>query len=241
MSPLGKNILGKLKENLRIAAEDNIPICQDTGMAVIFVDIGQDVHFVNGNLTDAINEGVRRGYNEGYLRKSVVADPLKRVNTGDNTPAIIHYDIVDGDKVRITVAPKGFGSENKSRLFMLTPADGEDGVKRAVLQAVKEAGPNACPPMVVGVGLGGNFEKCACLAKRALTLKADEHSKDPDTASLEKELLDMINKTGIGPAGLGGTTTALAVHILSYPTHIAGLPVAVNICCHVNRHADCVI
>lgn len=241
MSPLGKNILGKLKENLRIAAEDNIPICQDTGMAVIFVDIGQDVHFVNGNLTDAINEGVRRGYNEGYLRKSVVADPLKRVNTGDNTPAIIHYDIVDGDKVRITVAPKGFGSENKSRLFMLTPADGEDGVKRAVLQAVKEAGPNACPPMVVGVGLGGNFEKCACLAKRALTLKADEHSKEPDTASLEKELLDMINKTGIGPAGLGGTTTALAVHILSYPTHIAGLPVAVNICCHVNRHADCVI
>ena len=240
-SELGKKILLQLQENLKIAGEEMIPICQDTGMAVFFVEIGQDVHFEGQWLEDAINEGVRRGYNEGYLRKSVVADPLKRVNTGDNTPAIIHYDIVDGDKVRITVAPKGFGSENKSRLFMLTPADGEDGVKRAVLQAVKEAGPNACPPMVVGVGLGGNFEKCACLAKRALTLKADEHSKDPDTASLEKELLDMINKTGIGPAGLGGTTTALAVHILSYPTHIAGLPVAVNICCHVNRHADCVI
>ncbi|WP_024866143.1 fumarate hydratase [Butyrivibrio sp. FCS014] len=240
-APLGKQILGQLQENLKIAGEDMIPICQDTGMAVFFVEVGQDVHFTGGSLTDAINEGVRRGYTEGYLRKSVVSDPLIRKNTGDNTPAVIHYNIVPGDKVTITIAPKGFGSENMSRVFMLKPADGEDGVKRAIIQAVKDAGPNACPPMVVGVGIGGTFEKCAQMAKEALTRQVGQHSDIPYVADMEKELLDSINKTGIGPGGLGGTVTALAVNINTYPTHIAGLPVAVNICCHVNRHASVVL
>lgn len=236
-SPLGKQVLNQLQENLQIAGEDMIPICQDTGMAVIFMEIGQDVHFEGGNLEDAINEGVRQGYVEGFLRKSVVGDPLIRKNTKDNTPAIIHYEIKSGDKVKITVAPKGFGSENMSRVFMLKPADGAEGVKNAILTAVKDAGPNACPPMVVGVGVGGTFEKCALMAKRALTRNVDEHSHIPYVAEMEKELLDKINKSGIGPGGLGGTTTALAVNINTYPTHIAGLPVAINICCHVNRHA----
>lgn len=236
-SPLGKQVLNQLQENLQIAGEDMIPICQDTGMAVIFMEIGQDVHFEGGNLEDAINEGVRQGYVEGFLRKSVVGDPLIRENTKDNTPAIIHYEIKPGDKVKITVAPKGFGSENMSRVFMLKPADGAEGVKNAILTAVKDAGPNACPPMVVGVGVGGTFEKCALMAKRALTRNVDEHSHIPYVAEMEKELLDKINKSGIGPGGLGGTTTALAVNINTYPTHIAGLPVAINICCHVNRHA----
>ncbi len=235
-SPLGKQVLCHLQDNLKIAAEDMIPICQDTGMAVMFVEIGQDVH-VNGSLKDAINEGVRLGYTEGYLRKSVVRDPLDRVNTGDNTPAVIHYDIVQGDGLKLTLAPKGFGSENMSRVFMLKPADGEEGVKEAILTAVKDAGPNACPPMVVGVGIGGTFEKCALLAKKALTRSADSHSDIKWVADMESELLDKINKTGIGPGGLGGSTTALAVNIETYPTHIAGLPVAVNICCHVNRHS----
>ena len=235
-SPLGKQVLCQLQDNLKIAAEDMIPICQDTGMAVMFVEIGQDVH-VNGSLKDAINEGVRLGYTEGYLRKSVVRDPLDRVNTGDNTPAVIHYDIVQGDGLKLTLAPKGFGSENMSRVFMLKPADGEEGVKEAILTAVKDAGPNACPPMVVGVGIGGTFEKCALLAKKALTRSADSHSDIKWVADMESELLDKINKTGIGPGGLGGSTTALAVNIETYPTHIAGLPVAVNICCHVNRHS----
>ncbi len=235
-SPLGKQVLCQLQDNLKIAAEDMIPICQDTGMAVMFVEIGQDVH-VSGSLKDAINEGVRLGYTEGYLRKSVVRDPLDRVNTGDNTPAVIHYDIVQGDGLRLTLAPKGFGSENMSRVFMLKPADGEEGVKEAILTAVKDAGPNACPPMVVGVGIGGTFEKCALLAKKALTRSADSHSDIKWVADMESELLDKINKTGIGPGGLGGSTTALAVNIETYPTHIAGLPVAVNICCHVNRHS----
>lgn len=233
---IGRHILGKLCENMQIAGEDMIPICQDTGMAVIFMEIGQDVHFSGGYLEDAINEGVRRGYQEGYLRKSVVKDPLIRENTGDNTPAVIHYQIVPGDQVKITVAPKGFGSENMSRVFMLKPADGMEGVKQAVLTAVKEAGPNACPPMVVGVGVGGTFEKCAVLAKRALTRPVQEFSEIPYVREMEQELLEKINRTGIGPGGLGGDTTALAVHIDIYPTHIAGLPVAVNICCHVNRH-----
>ncbi len=237
-SELGKQILAKLQENLKIADEDTIPICQDTGMAVFFVNVGQDVHFENGNLTDAINEGVRQGYTEGYLRKSVVSDPLIRENTKDNTPAVIHYDIVPGDKVEITIAPKGFGSENMSRVFMLKPADGEEGVKNAIVQAVKDAGPNACPPMVVGVGIGGTFEKCAILAKKALTRETGKHSDIEYVAKMEEEVLDRINRTGIGPAGLGGTTTALAVNINTYATHIAGLPVAVNICCHVNRHAS---
>lgn len=236
-SPLGKQVLNQLQENLQIAGEDMIPICQDTGMAVVFMEIGQDVHFEGGNLEDAINEGVRQGYVEGFLRKSVVGDPLIRENTKDNTPAIIHYEIKSGDKVKITVAPKGFGSENMSRVFMLKPADGAEGVKNAILTAVKDAGPNACPPMVVGVGVGGTFEKCALMAKRALTRNVDEHSHIPYVAEMEKELLDKINKSGIGPGGLGGTTTALAVNINTYPTHIAGLPVAINICCHVNRHA----
>ena len=234
---LGKQILQQLQENLRIAGEDMIPICQDTGMAVIFMEIGQDVHFEGGNLEDAINEGVRRGYVDGYLRKSVVKDPLIRENTKDNTPAIIHYEIVPGDQVRITVAPKGFGSENMSRVFMLKPADGIEGVKQAVLTAVKDAGPNACPPMVVGVGIGGTFEKCALMAKKALTRPVNQHSDIPYVRELEEELLEKMNATGIGPGGLGGTTTALAVNINTYPTHIAGLPVAVNICCHVNRHS----
>lgn len=240
-SPLGRQILGQLQENLQIAGEDMIPICQDTGMAVVFMEIGQEVHFEGGVLEDAINEGVRRGYVEGFLRKSVVGDPIQRVNTNDNTPAIIHYNIVPGDSVRITVAPKGFGSENMSRVFMLKPADGIDGVKNAILEAVKEAGPNACPPMVVGVGIGGTFEKCAIMAKQALTRPVDEHSSIPYVKDLEEELLRRINASGIGPGGLGGSTTALAVNINTYPTHIAGLPVAVNICCHVNRHSVRVI
>lgn len=236
-SSLGKQILGQLKENLTIAGDDMIPICQDTGMAVIFMEIGQDVHFTGGILEDAINEGVRRGYVDGFLRKSVVSDPLIRENTKDNTPAIIHYEMVPGEQVKITVAPKGFGSENMSRVFMLKPADGIEGVKEAVLTAVKDAGPNACPPMVVGVGIGGTFEKCALMAKKALTRPVNEHSTIPYIKEMEIELLEKINNSGIGPGGLGGRTTAFAVNINTYPTHIAGLPVAVNICCHVNRHA----
>lgn len=236
-SPLGKKILEQLETNLEIADKDMIPICQDTGMAVIFIKIGQDVHFEGGVLEDAINEGVRQGYVEGYLRKSVVGDPLIRENTKDNTPAIIHYEMVSGDKVEITVAPKGFGSENMSRVFMLKPADGIEGVKDAIITAVKDAGPNACPPMVIGVGIGGTFEKCAIMAKKALTRDINKHSEIPYVKEMEEELLDRVNKTGIGPGGLGGITTALAVNINTYPTHIAGLPVAVNICCHVNRHA----
>ncbi len=235
-SPLGKKILNQLQENLKIAGEDMIPICQDTGMAVFFIEIGQDVHFMGGVLEDAINEGVRQGYTDGYLRKSVVKDPLIRENTKDNTPAVIHYSIVSGDKVKITFAPKGFGSENMSRVFMLKPADGIEGVKNAILTAVSDAGPNACPPMVVGVGVGGTFEKCAIMAKKALTREAGTHSDIEYVAELEKEMLEKINNLGIGPGGLGGSTTALAVNINTYPTHIAGLPVAVNICCHVNRH-----
>ncbi len=240
-SPLGRQIIGQLLENLDIAASDMIPICQDTGMAVVFVKVGQDVHIENGSITDAINEGVREGYTEGFLRKSVVEDPIYRKNTKDNTPAIIHYEIVDGDKVDITVAPKGFGSENMSRVFMLKPADGIEGVKNAILTAVKDAGPNACPPMVVGVGIGGTFEKCALMAKHALTRNLNEESPVPYVRELEAEMLEKINNLGIGPAGLGGRTTAFAVNIETYPTHIAGLPVAVNICCHVNRHAHRVI
>lgn len=236
-SKLGQQILNQLQDNLTIAGEDMIPICQDTGMAVVFMEIGQDVHFEGGSLEEAIHEGVRQGYIEGFLRKSVVKDPLIRENTKDNTPAIIHYDIVSGDKVKITVAPKGFGSENMSRVFMLKPADGIEGVKNAILTAVKDAGPNACPPMVVGVGVGGTFEKCALMAKKALTRPVNERSDIPYVREMEEELLEKINKTGIGPGGLGGTTTALAVNINTYATHIAGLPVAVNICCHVNRHA----
>lgn len=236
-APLGKQILEQLQENMKIAGEDMIPICQDTGMAVIFLEIGQDVHFEGGLLQDAVNEGVRRGYVDGYLRKSVVKDPIYRDNTKDNTPAIIHYNIVQGDQVKITVAPKGFGSENMSRVFMLKPADGIEGVKNAVLTAVKDAGPNACPPMVVGVGIGGTFEKCALMAKQALARSVKERSSVPYVKELEEELLEKINASGIGPGGLGGSTTALAVNINTYPTHIAGLPVAVNICCHVNRHA----
>ena len=235
-SPIGQKVLGQLQDNLQIAQEDTIPICQDTGMAVVFLEIGQDVHFEGGSLTDAINEGVRQGYVDGYLRKSVVKDPLIRENTKDNTPAVIYYDLVPGDKVRITVAPKGFGSENMSRIFMLKPADGIEGVKNAILTAVKDAGPNACPPMVVGVGIGGTFEKCAILAKKALTRPVGEHSAIPYVKELEEEMLEKINRLGIGPGGLGGTTTALAVNVNTYATHIAGLPVAVNICCHVNRH-----
>lgn len=236
-APLGQQILEQLQENMRIAGEDMIPICQDTGMAVIFLEIGQDVHFEGGSLEDAIHEGVRQGYTEGFLRKSVVKDPLHRENTKDNTPAVIHYSIVPGDQVKITVAPKGFGSENMSRVFMLKPADGMEGVMNAVLTAVKDAGPNACPPMVVGVGIGGTFEKCALMAKRALTRPVDVRSDIEYVRELELELLQKINCSGIGPGGLGGRTTALAVNIETYPTHIAGLPVAVNICCHVNRHA----
>ena len=240
-SPLGKQVLNQLYENLDIAANDMIPICQDTGMAVVFINVGQDVHFTNGNITDAINEGVRQGYVDGYLRKSVVNDPIIRENTKDNTPAVIHYNIVPGDKVDITLAPKGFGSENMSRIFMLKPADGIEGVKNAILTAVKDAGPNACPPMVVGVGIGGTFEKCALLAKKALTRNVEEESPVEYVRELEREMLDKINRLGIGPGGLGGTQTALAINIETYPTHIAGLPVAVNICCHVNRHAHRVI
>lgn len=235
-SPLGKQILSQLKENLEIAAADMIPICQDTGMAVVFLEVGQDVHFEGQNIEDAVNEGVRLGYTEGYLRKSVVGDPLIRENTKDNTPAVIHVRIVPGDQVKITVAPKGFGSENMSRVFMLKPAEGIEGVKKAVLTAVREAGPNACPPIVVGVGIGGTFEKCAIMAKEALTREIGSHSQIPYVKEMEEELLEKINGLGIGPGGLGGTITALAVNINTFPTHIAGLPVAVNICCHVNRH-----
>lgn len=240
-SALGKQVLGQLEENLKVAGEDMIPICQDTGMAVVFINVGQDVHLIGGDITDAINEGVRRGYVDGYLRKSVVKDPIYRENTKDNTPAVIHFNIVPGDKVDITVAPKGFGSENMSRVFMLKPADGIEGVKEAILTAVKDAGPNACPPMVVGVGIGGTFEKCAYLAKKALTRDLNEESPFEYVRDLEKEMLEKINKLGIGPGGLGGTQTALAINIETYPTHIAGLPVAVNICCHVNRHSHRVI
>ncbi|SHI25858.1 fumarate hydratase subunit alpha [Butyrivibrio fibrisolvens DSM 3071] len=235
-SELGRSILSQLQKNLQIADADKIPICQDTGMAVIFIKVGQEVHLVGGNVTDAINEGVRQGYTEGYLRKSVVGDPLIRQNTNDNTPAVIHYEIVEGDKVEITCAPKGFGSENMSKVYMLKPADGEEGVKNAILHAVKDAGPNACPPMVVGVGIGGTFEKCAIMAKQALTREVGKHSDIPYVKDMEEEMLEKINQTGIGPGGLGGSTTALAVNINTYATHIAGLPVAVNICCHVNRH-----
>lgn len=235
-SPLGKQVLCQLKENLQIAGDDMIPICQDTGMAVVFINVGQEVHLTGGDITDAINEGVRQGYVEGYLRKSVVKDPIYRENTKDNTPAVIHFNIVPGDKVDITVAPKGFGSENMSRVFMLKPADGIEGVKNAILTAVQDAGPNACPPMVVGVGIGGTFEKCALMAKDALTREVGTHSDIQWVKDLEEEMLETINKLGIGPGGLGGTTTALAVNVNTYPTHIAGLPVGINICCHVNRH-----
>lgn len=236
-SDLGKKILSQLQENLKVADEESIPICQDTGMAVIFMEIGQDVHFENGNLEESVNEGVRRGYEEGYLRKSVVKDPIFRENTKDNTPAVIHYSIVPGDKVKITFAPKGFGSENMSRIFMLKPADGIEGVKNAILTSVSDAGPNACPPMVIGVGVGGDFEKAALMSKHALTRSVEERSPIPYVQKLEEEMLEKINALGIGPGGLGGNATALAVNINTYPTHIAGLPVAVNICCHVNRHA----
>ena len=240
-SPLGKKILSQLQDNLKIAGKDMIPICQDTGMAVVFLEIGQDVHFEGGNLEDAVNEGIRRGYVDGYLRKSVVKDPILRENTKDNTPGIIHYKIVPGDQVKIKVAPKGFGSENMSRVFMLKPAEGLEGVKNAILTAVKDAGPNACPPLVVGVGIGGTFEKCALMAKKALTREVGKHSDIPYVRKLEEEMLEKINCLGIGPGGLGGTVTALAVNVNTYPTHIAGLPVAVNICCHVNRHTVCVL
>lgn len=235
-SELGKKILKQLQDNLQIAAEDRIPICQDTGMAVVFLEVGQDVHFEGMPIEDAVNEGVRRGYIDGYLRKSVVSDPVIRENTKDNTPAVVHYTIVPGDKVKLIFVPKGFGSENMSRIYMLKPADGIEGVKEAILTTVREAGPNACPPMVVGVGIGGTFEKCALMAKQALTRPVNKHSDIPYIKDLEIEMLQKINKLGIGPGGLGGTTTALAVNINTYPTHIAGLPVAVNICCHVNRH-----
>lgn len=240
-NPLASRILGQLEENLQIAAEESIPICQDTGMAVVFLKIGQDVHFFDGDLTEAVNEGVRRGYTEGFLRKSVVGDPLLRQNTGDNTPAVLHCSIVPGNQVEITVAPKGFGSENMSRIFMLKPADGTEGVKEAIVQTVAEAGPNACPPLVVGVGIGGTFEKAALLAKEALTRETGAPSALPHIRALETELLERINALQIGPAGLGGNATALAVHINTYATHIAGLPLAVNLCCHVNRHASRVL
>lgn len=240
-SALGKLVLGQLEENLVIAGEDMIPICQDTGMAVVFIKIGQEVHIEGGSLTEAVHEGVRQGYTEGFLRKSVVKDPIERENTKDNTPAVIHYEIVEGDLMDITVAPKGFGSENMSRVFMLKPADGIEGVKESILTAVKDAGPNACPPMVIGVGIGGTFEKCACMAKHALTRDLTEESPIPYVRELEAEMLDKINLLGIGPGGLGGSVTALAVNIETYPTHIAGLPVAVNICCHVNRHVHRII
>ncbi len=240
-SPLGSLVLNQLKENLEIAGKDMIPICQDTGMAVVFMKVGQDVHIEGGSLTEAVNEGVRQGYTEGFLRKSVVGDPIERVNTKDNTPAVIHYEIVDGDQIDITVAPKGFGSENMSRVFMLKPADGIEGVKEAILTAVRDAGPNACPPMVIGVGIGGTFEKCALMAKHALTRELKERPSVPWVRELEDEMLCRINQLGIGPGGLGGGTTAFAVNVETYPTHIAGLPMAVNICCHVNRHAHRVL
>ena len=235
-SPLGSLVLNQLKENLEIAGRDMIPICQDTGMAVVFMKVGQDVHIEGGSLTEAVNEGVRQGYTEGFLRKSVVGDPIERINTKDNTPAVIHYEITEGDQIDITVAPKGFGSENMSRVFMLKPADGIEGVKDAILTAVRDAGPNACPPMVIGVGIGGTFEKCALMAKHALTRNLNEKPSKEYVRNLETEMLEKINQLGIGPGGLGGTITAMAVNIETYPTHIAGLPVAINICCHVNRH-----
>ena len=235
-SPLGKQILGQLEENMEIASNTKIPICQDTGMTVVFLKVGQEVHFEGGYIEDAINEGIRQGYQEGYLRKSVVKDPVDRVNTKDNTPGVIHYEIVPGDQVEITIAPKGFGSENMSRLYMLKPADGLDGIRNAILETVKLAGPNACPPIVVGVGIGGTFEKCAILAKKALTRDLNSSSEIPYVKELENEMLEKINNLRIGPAGLGGTMTALGVNIETYPTHIAGMPVAINICCHVNRH-----
>ena len=237
ISPLGKKVLEQLEENLEIAGQEQIPICQDTGMAVVFLEVGQDVHLIDGDLREAVDEGVRRGYREGYLRKSVVRDPILRENTGDNTPAVLYVKLVPGDQIKITLAPKGFGSENMSRIFMLKPADGLDGVREAILAAVREAGPNACPPMVVGVGIGGTFEKCALMAKEALTRDLDSSSEIPWVADLEREMLAKINGLGIGPGGLGGRVTAIGVNINTYPTHIAGLPVAVNICCHVNRHA----
>lgn len=240
-SPLGSLVLNQLKENLEIAGKDMIPICQDTGMAVVFMKVGQDVHIEGGSLTDAVNEGVRQGYTEGFLRKSVVGDPVERINTKDNTPAVIHYEITEGDQVDITVAPKGFGSENMSRVFMLKPADGIEGVKEAILTAVRDAGPNACPPMVIGVGIGGTFEKCALMAKHALTRELKDRPSIPWVRDLEDEMLSRINQLGIGPGGLGGGTTAFAVNVETYPTHIAGLPMAVNICCHVNRHAHRVL
>lgn len=240
-SPLGRQILQQLEENLEIAANERIPICQDTGMAVIFIKVGQEVHIQGGSLAEAIHQGVREGYTEGYLRKSVVKDPIYRENTKDNTPAVIHYEITEGDKVEITVAPKGFGSENMSRIFMLKPADGIEGVKEAILTTVREAGPNACPHMIVGVGIGGTFEKCALMAKHALTRNLKEERAGGYVRELEEEMLETINRLGIGPGGLGGVTTAMAVNIETYPTHIAGLPVAVNICCHVNRHVRRVI
>lgn len=235
-SPIGRQILGQLEENMQIAKEKQIPICQDTGMTVVFLKIGQEVHFEGGFIEDAVNEGIRQGYTEGYLRKSVVGDPIIRENTKDNTPGVIHYEIVPGEEVEITVAPKGFGSENMSRIFMLKPADGIEGVKNAILESVEAAGPNACPPMVIGVGIGGTFEKCALLAKKALTRDLDSHSPIPYVKELEEEMLEKINSLGIGPGGLGGRVTAIGLNIETYPTHIAGLPVAVNICCHVNRH-----
>lgn len=240
-SPLGSLVLNQLKENLEIAGKDMIPICQDTGMAVVFMKVGQDVHIEGGSLTDAVNEGVRQGYTEGFLRKSVVGDPIERINTKDNTPAVIHYEITEGDQVDITVAPKGFGSENMSRVFMLKPADGIEGVKEAILTAVRDAGPNACPPMVIGVGIGGTFEKCALMAKHALTRELKDRPSIPWVRELEDEMLSRINQLGIGPGGLGGGITAFAVNVETYPTHIAGLPMAVNICCHVNRHAHRVL
>jgi fumarate hydratase subunit alpha len=240
-SPLGRQILNQLQENINIARNDNIPICQDTGMAIVFIKIGQDVHIEGCNLEEAINQGIREGYNEGYLRKSVVSDPLIRNNTNDNTPGIIHYEIIPGTNVEITLAPKGFGSENMSRVYMLKPSDGVEGVKDAVLETVQLAGPNACPPIVVGVGIGGSFEKCTLLSKKALTRELGKHNCNDHIKQLEIDLLDEINKTGIGPGGLGGTVTALGVNVETYPTHIAGLPVAINICCHVNRHVTCIL
>ena len=235
-SAIGKQILGQLEENMEIAGESKIPICQDTGMTVVFLKIGQEVHIEGGFIEDAVNEGIRQGYREGYLRKSVVGDPILRENTRDNTPGVIHYEIIPGDTLEITVAPKGFGSENMSRVFMLKPADGIEGVKQAILETVKAAGPNACPPMVIGVGIGGTFEKCALMAKKALTRELNQYSPIPYVRELEKEMLEKINNLGIGPGGLGGRATAIGLNIETYPTHIAGLPVAINICCHVNRH-----
>lgn len=240
-SPIGKEILCQLTDNADIAKNENVPICQDTGMAIVFVELGQEVHIKGGLLTDAINEGVRRGYRDGYLRKSVVSDPFIRENTKDNTPAIIHYDIVEGDKIKIIVAPKGFGSENMSKIYMLKPSAGIEGAKDAIVQAVDEAGPNPCPPMVVGVGVGGNFEMAALLAKKALLRPIGSHSDKPHLREMEEELLQRMNSLGIGPQGLGGVTTVLGVNVESFPTHIAGMPIAVNISCHVTRHAEVIL